>query len=294
MPRRVALLEDAEDASFALRDDQTIAWDGTPVARLRPGSGLTRPLIEVIDSEFLDGPQRERVRLRLAAYLDRVIARDLAPLQRAIAAARHEPALRGTLHLLLEAGGVVPGATDSSIVPALRGRLKAIGVRAGRFALYIPDMLKPRAAALRALLWAVHNRLPTPVLPAPGLVSLTTQGDAPDNFLPAMGWVPAGPVQLRLDIAERVAAELAWLTRARPAALPAGLGPSLGLRAAALPPVLRALGLRLIPAPSLAAVQYGPPSPPLIGSPRKRAAEPVVQTAPPPDGPFSALAALRR
>jgi len=294
MPRRVALLDDAPDASFVLRDDQTIAWDGTSVARLRPGSGLTKPLIDVIDSEFLDGPQRERVRLRLAAFLDRVIARDLAPLQRAIAAARHDAALRGTLHLLLEAGGVVPGATDSSIAPAMRGRLKAIGVRAGRFALYIPDMLKPRAASLRALLWAVHNRLPTPALPAPGLVSLTIQDEAPDNFLPAMGWVPAGPVQLRLDIAERVAAELAWLTRARPAALPAGLGPSLGLRAEALPPVLRALGLRLIPAPSLAPAQYGPPSPPLIGSPRKRAPEPVVQAAPPMDGPFSALAVLRR
>ena len=55
MPRRVALLYDASDAAFAVREDQTIAWDGTPIARLRPGSGLTKPLIEVGDSEFLDG-----------------------------------------------------------------------------------------------------------------------------------------------------------------------------------------------------------------------------------------------
>jgi len=111
-----------------------------------------------------------------------------------------------------------------------------------------------------------------------------------------MGWVQAGPVLLRLDIAERVAAELAWLTRARPAALPATLGTSLGLRADLLPPVLRALGLRLIPSPALAEGQYGPPSPPLIASPRRRAAGVVVAAPvmPRPDSPFAALAALRR
>jgi ATP-dependent RNA helicase SUPV3L1/SUV3 len=98
-----------------------------------------------------------------------------------------------------------------------------------------------------------------------------------------------------LDIAERVAAELAWLTRARPAALPAGLGASLGLRAEALPPVLRSLGLRLIPAPTLGEGQFGPPSPPLIGSPRKRPPDVTGRVAPgAPEGPFAALAALRR
>jgi ATP-dependent RNA helicase SUPV3L1/SUV3 len=181
-------------------------------------------------------------------------------------------------------------------VPAeLRGRLKALGVRAGRFALFIPDMLRPRSAALRALLWAVQHRTVTPNLPPAGLVSLVSTGDAPDGFLLAMGWVQAGPALLRLDIAERVAAELAWHTRARPAALPAGLGPSLGLKMEALPPVLRALGLRLIPAPSLAVDQYGPPSPPLIGSPRKRQTDPSPDALPArADSPFAALAALRR
>ncbi len=295
MPRRVALLEAAGDADFAIRDDHSLVWDGTAVARLRPGPAMMRPHVEVLDSEFLDGPQRERVRLRLAAFVDAVLARDLAPLLRAVAGASGDAALRGPLHRLLEAGGVVPGATEEAVSAALRGRLKALGVRAGRFALFLPVMLKPRAAALRALLWAVFHRVPTPKLPAAGLVSLVAADEEHDGFLACMGWVRAGPGYLRLDVAERVAAELAWLTRARPAALPASLGTSLGLKAEALPPVLRALGLRLIPAPTLAEGQYGPPSPPLIGSPRKRVAEAAVQLAPSePDGPFAALAALRR
>ncbi len=295
MPRRVALLEAAADAAFTLRNDHALVWDGAAVGRLRPGPGMTRPHVEVLDSEFLDGPQRERVRVRLVAFMDGLIGRVFAPLARAVAGARDDAALRGPMHVLLEAGGVVPGPTDALVAPAQRGRLKALGVRAGRFALFLPDMLKPRAAALRALLWAVSHRVPTPRLPPAGLVSLSAAEDEQDGFLAAMGWVRAGPGYLRLDIAERVAAELAWLTRARPAALPASLGTSLGLRAEALPPVLRALGLRLIPGPALGAGQYGPPSPPLIGSPRKRQPDlPPTPSADIPDSPFAALAALRR
>ena len=50
------------------------------------------------------------------------------------------------------------------------------------------------------------------------------------------GWITTGPVLLRVDIAERIAAELAYLTRTRPAALPTALAQTLGLPASDLPP----------------------------------------------------------
>jgi ATP-dependent RNA helicase SUPV3L1/SUV3 len=290
MPRRVALLEAAADTEFTIDPNQALLWDNTIVARLRPGASLLRPLVEVADSEFLDGPQRERIRKRLAAFVAAVITRELGPLQRATAAGEQTSALRGPLHLLEQSGGVVPGATEATIPPEVRGRLKALGVRAGRFALFMPDLLKPRAAAVRALLWAVANRMPTPELPPAGLVSVPAH--RAHACLPAMGWVPAGPVLLRLDIAERIAAELAWLTRARPAALPADIASRLGVKAESVPPVLRALGLRLIPAPTLGEGAYGPPSPPIISTARKRTTA-APEVAMPPEGAFSALAAWR-
>jgi ATP-dependent RNA helicase SUPV3L1/SUV3 len=197
------------------------------------------------------------------------------------------------VHRVAEAGGVVPGATEAEIPPELRARLKAIGIRAGRFALFMPDLLKPRQAALRAQLWAVRARVVCPVLPAPGLVSVTPTEDA--GCLRAIGWVNAGPVMLRLDIAERLAAELHWATRTRPVALPPRIASRLSVPAASVPAVLHALGLRLIPSPALGPNEYGPPTPPMIAAPRKRAATPVPERATPrPDGPFAALAALRR
>jgi ATP-dependent RNA helicase SUPV3L1/SUV3 len=261
MPRRVSILEKASDIEFMLTPDHAINWHGAAVARLKPGSTLTKPAIDVLDSEFLDGPQRERVRQRLAFFMDTIIAKDLAPLFKAVEAAANDAALRGPLHRLLEAGGVVPGPTEASIPHNLRPKLKGVGVRAGRFALFVPDMLKPKSALMRARLWAIQRKVPLPDLPAPGLVSVPRNSDEADGVLGSLGWLAAGPVFLRLDIAEKVAAELHYSTRVRPAALPPQLGASLGLKPDMLAPVLRALGLRLIPAPAMAENQFGPPTP---------------------------------
>jgi ATP-dependent RNA helicase SUPV3L1/SUV3 len=294
MPRRVGLLEQAADPAFALAPDHAVTWEGAAVARLRAGPALTRPQIEVLDSEFLDGPQRERIRARLQGWIDREVARDLAPLFAAVERARSDPALRGPVHRLLEHGGVVPGATEADIPAELRGRLRAIGVRAGRYALFLPDCLRGRAAARRAQLWAIENRLPTPDLPNPSLVCIAPRPGAGADVLRAMGWVEAGPVMIRLDMAERIAAELAFATRQRAAPLPADLGPRLGLRADMVPAVLRALGLRLLPVPALAAEVYGPPTPPMIAGARRRPQAPPPRPAARPDHPFAALAAWRR
>ncbi len=289
MPRRVLMLEGAPDSAFMLGRDHALAWGDAPVARLRPGQSLTRPAVEVLDSEFLDGPQRERIRLRLQAWTDALIARDLAPLFAAVARAGGEAGLRGPSHRLLEAGGVVLGGTSEEIPQGLRGRLKAVGVRAGRFALYVPDLLKPRAAGLRAQLWAIQARVPTPELPNAGLVSMAPPASLDRAaFLAQMGWVAAGPVLIRLDIAERVAAELAFSTRGRPAPVPLDVGQRLGIRAEALPAVLRGLGLRILPAPALAPAVYGPPPPPMIAQPRRRALAPAAPSYRS-DSPFAAL-----
>ncbi len=297
MPRRVGRLEAATDDAILLDDTSRLSWDGAAIGRLRPGRcgarGMVRPAVEVLDSEFLDGPQRERVRLRLQRRVDELLRRDLGPLFAAIAAAERDAALRGPLHRLEECGGLVPGATESEVPAALRGRLKQLGVRAGRFALFMPALLKPQPMARRAALWGLqHDRRP-PALPAPGLVSLPTAcgraADDPDAaFLAAMGWVPAGPVWLRLDIAERVAQELAVATRTRASALPANLAARLSVRADVLPPVLRALGVRVIPA--TAADVYGPPGPPMLVTPKRRPAAAPARAPLRGDGPFSALA----
>ena len=295
IPRRIARMEAEPDSAFALLPSQRIAWEGTPIARLRPGPSALRPLVEVQDTEFLDGSQRERVRARLQAFLDEHIRHVLAPLFAAAAAATGEHSLRGPLHRLTEGLGVVPHLEGDDIPPALRGPLKAIAARAGRYALFVPALLKPRAVALRALLWALARGVQQPDLPPASVIALAPPADWPEGFAAAMGWVDAGPVLLRLDVAERIAAELAFAARQRPIPVPAGLASRLGVKGESLPAVLRRLGFRLFPAPPLAGEEFGPPAPAMMAPVRRRRAEPEAEPARPVGaGPFAALAALRQ
>ncbi|HST75568.1 MAG TPA: helicase-related protein [Acetobacteraceae bacterium] len=294
MPRRVSLLEAAEDDAFAWDADQRVSWEGTPVARIRRGVTALRPMVEALDSEFLDGTQRERVRLRLQRFIDGMIARDLAPLFAATERAEADPALRGALHRLSETLGLLPGATEASIPADLRARFKPLGVRAGHFALFLPALLKPRAAAMRARLWSLQQERPLPSLPPAGLVSLSPPPDWPAGFAEAIGWIEAGPVLLRLDVAERVGAELAWAARRGPVALPAGLASRFSVKPELLPVILRRLGVRVMPAAGLAADQYGPPAPATILPPRRKRLVAMPEIAPRRSGPFAALAVLRR
>lgn len=301
MPRRIAVIEMAPDADFVLRPDRRIVWRGAPIARLRRGASILAPAVEVAESEFLDGASRERVRARLARLVLDHVSADLAPLFRAIEAAKPDPQARGLLHRLQEAAGLLMAADPGAdLAPPQRAAMKKLGVKPGHFALFLPALLKPRPATLRALLWSAWHEIPAPDLPAPGLISIADPG-WPAGFADFMGWVPAGPRLIRLDIAERVGGDLARATRRHPVPLDPGLASRLSIGQAELPSVLRGLGFRLIAPEALAEDVFGPPAPtritPLRPAGRRHRQK---QQRPPqpsrlnPDHPFAALAALRR
>ncbi len=296
MPRRVGLLETAADGAFALTADHRLTWGDVPVARVVPGLAPLRPRVQVLESEFLDGAERERIRSRLQVWLERQIQADLAPLFAAEAAVKHNPTLRGPLHRLTEALGLIPGVDAETLSPALRPQLRALGIRSGRFALFMPALMKPRAAAMRARLWSLHRGIAVPALPSSALVSVPAdQSGWPAGFAAMLGWIEAGPILLRLDIAEKVAGELGYRSRRGPAALPAGLASRFAIKPDMLPAVLRQLGFRVLPAAGLGSDQQGPPAPAMLTPLRRR--RPVVEEAAPvkvATGPFAALAVLRR
>jgi ATP-dependent RNA helicase SUPV3L1/SUV3 len=305
MPRRVALLEAAPDAALALTADHSVVWDGVPVARLVRGVSAVRPAVRMLDSEYLDGAQRERLRARLQRYLDDRVRTDLAPLFAAAACGDALSAARGLLHRLTEALGVIPGddgPMGSGVgvgAGELRAALRSLGVRAGRLALFMPALLKPRAAAMRAQLLALQLGVPVPALPAAGLVSVPCPGDWPAGFAAALGWVSAGPMLLRLDVAEQVAGELGRATRERAIVVPAGLASRLSIKPDLLPVALRALGFRVVPGVGMGSGEYGPPAPAMLVPLRRRRVVPPRVTAGEPargvaQGPFAALAVLKR
>ncbi len=281
VPRRIAALEGDADQAFALTDQGRLTWRGAEVARLRPGPSALKPLIEVPAAEFLDGAGRERVRARLARWLAGQIKEVFALLSSVAAAAERHPSLRGLAHALEEGLGLAWGVRAAADERAI---LRRLGVRAGQLAVWLPALLRPEAMRLRGILWATKQGLTPPVLPPPGLVALRPEPAWPEAWPRALGYLPAGPVAIRLDVAERVGGMLAALTRDGAAPAPVGLASRLGCRAADLPAVLRALGFTLRPGADGA----------ILVRARRRAARPAAPSAPAvAEGPFAALAALR-
>jgi ATP-dependent RNA helicase SUPV3L1/SUV3 len=296
IPRRVVAVETAPDGELDFTDHHALTWEGAPVARLVLGDAVSRPRVQVLDSEFLDGVERERLRVRLQRFVDGRIRADLAPLFVATEAAAADPDMRGPLHRLGETLGIIPGVDEETLAPTIRPKLRKIGVRSGRLALFVPMMLKPRPASMRARLWALAHGMTVPALPEASIVSMPAKQDWPSGFAAAMGWVATGPVMLRLDIAERVAGELGYLTRRGTITLPRDLGSRLSVRVEFLPIILRQLGFRIVPGGGLAPEMFGPPAPAMLAAIRRRRSRPTAAVPGPVDvrGPFAALAALKR
>ncbi len=292
MPRRVGRFEAAPDSEITRTDQHRLVWQGQDVARLRPGHSLLRPMVDVVASDFLDGPLRERVRRRCQAFVDAEIAATFAPLFAALEAGRNVPKSRGLLHRLGEGLGLARAEpADRAALPA------SVRLAGGGLAWFLPALLKPQAMALRAALLALSMGVPVPPLPSPSLTAIAVDQPWPSGFAEALGWVDAGPVLLRLDVAETLAHELRRGARTLGGRLPLprGLASRLSVKAEALPVVLRRLGFRLIPSPGLSAGEFGPPVPPLLTplSPgRARARADTVPKALPvrPDSPFASLA----
>jgi ATP-dependent RNA helicase SUPV3L1/SUV3 len=284
IPLRIARLEQAADPDITLAPDGSIIWDNAQVARLRRGAGALRPQIEVLDSEFIDGAARERLRRRLQGFVANALRAQLGPLY--ALKDINTPGMRGLVHRLEEGLGIA--ACEAGLPDEV---LRRHGIRAGRYAAYVPALLKLPATRMRALLLALWAGIPVPSLPPVGPVSIARPADWGPGTASLMGWVEAGPVLVRLDVAEKIIGPLANAGRPRAVAIPRDLASRLSVRADLLPAVLRGLGFRLFPSVPLPDGHFGPPAPPMMApvAPR-RVPVPAVRT----DTPFAALAGLSR
>jgi ATP-dependent RNA helicase SUPV3L1/SUV3 len=241
---RVAALEAEADAAFALGPGAELLWRGAPVARLAAGETALAPQVEVLASELLDPPLRERVRRRGAAFVEAHLRAALAPL---VALGERAPAGagRGLAFALGEGLGAVSRRAVAAQVAALDGEdrraLARLGVTVGRLSVFLPALLKPESMRLRARLWAVRHGLAAATGPD-GAPSVPNDLGRPLAFYLACGYLPLGPRAVRLDRLERAAALLSRLSRAGPFVPPRELPSILGCRPAELPALVSAMG----------------------------------------------------
>jgi ATP-dependent RNA helicase SUPV3L1/SUV3 len=241
---RVQELEGSDEAAFALAPGAELLWRGAPVARLVAGESALAPRVEVLGTDLLDPPLRERVRRRLAEWLDRHLRAALAPL---FALRERAPAgaARGLAFVLAEGLGAASRRALARQVAALseedRRALSRLGVTVGRLALFLPELQRPDVMRLRGRLYAVRNGLPAAAGPD-GAPSVPRDATRPLAFHLACGYLPLGPRAVRLDRVEHAAAVASRLSQKGPFVPPRDLPAILGCPDAELPAVLSDLG----------------------------------------------------
>lgn len=291
MPDRVARFVAAADADIEAGEDGRLFWEGGAVARLKAGRRAATPDVELLNGEAL-GAGRRDAEARLQQWVAQWRDHTLAPLAR-LAAAELSPAGRGLAFQLEEALGWLERNTAAAQTDALkktdRQALARAGFRIGRLAIWAPALLRGRALKARRML----SRLGGGDVARPSKrAQLLARPEAPAELksLAGAGFVMLGPHAVRIEAAERLAAEAHGLAAKGPfAALPA-LAEKCGLPAETLPDLLRALRFKSVKledgAPAFAH-QSGRRRP---AAARKRRDGPPINA----DSPFAALKDLAR
>ncbi len=298
IPARLRALEAEGDEGFALDPSGRLLWQAMPVAKIAAGSAPLQPRIEVLPSEFLDGRQRERIRRRLAPWLERHLRRKLWPLFR-LAEAPLKGGARGLAFQIVEALGSLPRRAAKSQLAALskaeRRAFADLGVRLGAASLFLPALLRQRSIELRALLWAVQRGLPAAMAPRGPLViergSRRDGDEETEAFWLAVGYRRlqrgATAVSIRADAFERLAREARRLAGESPFAPDAALLTQAGGDRTVLTLLLAELGYRAEETPEgpRFALRRGPRKAPKRKPRPRRAA---------PDSPFAMLQKLKK
>ena len=243
--KRVNRLVDGGDEAFALNAAADLTWLGVAIARLRPGDDLLSPGVVVIQTDLLAAEQRERVRERLARWVERHVGGILRPLFELRNAELSGPA-RGLVFQLVERLGSLSNglarAQSQNVSEEDRKRLRRLHVRFGCESIYVPELLKPRAIALRGLLWSLYRDIPLRAAPA-GL-SQRAEPDVTHAFYEACGFRVVANRAIRVDALDRFSHQVRRLWRQGPFATTPDLLTAAGLADAEAEPVLVGLGYR--------------------------------------------------
>ena len=194
-----------------------VRWRDDAIARLAAGRSVVEPGVTVLASEILSDEDARRVKAAIDHWFSQRLSGSLEPLL-ALASAGFEGAARGIAFQLVEGLGVSTEHTCLDLVRSLeaadRRRLTTFGVRFGTRAVFVKPMMSSTDLALRSILWALaHDHGTVPGVPLKGEVALAADPSLPGSFWQAIGYLQLGTRALRVDMAERLAAQMRKLTR---------------------------------------------------------------------------------
>jgi ATP-dependent RNA helicase SUPV3L1/SUV3 len=195
-------------SEITINNESKIIWKDNPIARLKKGNDYLNPDIDIIADESLDEVSRTKLITFLNKWLTNYINDILGDLIRLSKYKITNQYLRGLVFQLYEKNGVVKRSEVDKIVKLIpaeeRKKLWGMGIKIGRYHIYLPKMLKPKAVEFRIGLWKIfHNLAENNKIPKSGL-NFITGATLDKNFLLLCGFEKFREFFVRIDILEKL------------------------------------------------------------------------------------------
>jgi ATP-dependent RNA helicase SUPV3L1/SUV3 len=191
-----------------INKENKIIWKNHPIAFLKKGNDYLNPEIDIIADDSLKLESKTRLINYLNKWLRNYTNEVLGDLIKLIKHEIKNQYLRGLVFQLYENNGVVKREEVNDIVKSIpaeeRKKLWGMGIKIGRYHIYLPKMLKPKAVEFRIALWKTFNDLSDKNnIPKSGL-NFLIDNKFDKNFLLLCGFEKFEQFFIRIDILEKL------------------------------------------------------------------------------------------
>ena len=205
--RRINLILKCND--FELNEDFKIYWNKYPIAKLSPGKDYLNPEIELIIDDMIEFTEQKELKDYLLKWLSNKITIELDSLFKLKSIKESNQQVRALSYQLYENYGVVKREKVGSLVKKLtqkdRKSLRDIGVKFGRYHIFLFKLFKPKQVSLRVLLWKNFKQTNLSLKPPTFGLNFTDDPKFKNkDFMLLCGFEKFDRFFVRIDILERL------------------------------------------------------------------------------------------
>ena len=207
LERRIEII--IETSLIELDDDFKIYWEKSPIGKLITGRDYLKPKIELLVDDILEQNLQKKLIIFLEKWLKNKIDTILKSLVDLKDLKEKNSSVKALAYQLYENNGVLKRDQVSEYLKNLgqneRKTLRDLGVRFGRYHVFLYKLIKPDAVSLRTLLWKnYHQKYFNLKPPTFGLNFLDNNKLKNRNFMLLCGFEKFDSFYVRIDILERL------------------------------------------------------------------------------------------
>ncbi|MDC3135586.1 helicase-related protein [Candidatus Pelagibacter sp.] len=192
-----------------LKNDFKIYWNNFAIARLTPGKDYLSPNLDLIVDDILEQDQRQRLNLFIKKWIKNKIDTVLQSLVDLKNLKDKHSSIKALAYQLYENNGVLKRENVSDYLKNLgqneRKVLRDLGVKFGRYHVFLYRLIKPEPVIIRTLLWKnFHQKYFKLDPPTFGLNFIENSDKRNKNFMLLCGFEQFDNMFVRIDILERL------------------------------------------------------------------------------------------